>query len=395
MIGSFWRYLKHAVRQYGLDNCPQLAAAISYYVLFSIVPLTFVVVSVFGIVIRSDRIRAEVVQRVVDTLGIDPGEASIQLDDARLSEHLDGPAITRLREAVAGLSDAQKQQLAADIRDRGRAQIGDLTLQDRDVILHYSNTISDTLNAVQRASAQLTVVSLLLSAWSASAMFGAVRRAINAVWHVEYQRPYFQQKVKDLAMVVSFGIMLLASIVATAALAALRHVSDDFLGPLSSGTSVLWVLAAYLLPAGLTFAVFVLLYRFVPALPVRVRDVWFGALVATLLFTLMTNLFAVYVSHFHAYTILYGSLGGILLFLTGVYFASAILLMGSELTAAMPGLRAGAFAPAGATGAPKVGLARELWREAGKFLRGLVLPPRSTGGDDASHGSSGLGPEKR
>jgi YihY family inner membrane protein len=392
VLGSFWRYVKHAIREYGRDNCPQLAAAISYYVLFSVVPLTFVVVSVFGLVIRSERIRSEVVQRVVDSIGIEPGNVTIQLDESRIARDFDPPAAARIRQVLVNLSEDQKQQIADDIKARGRALVGDQVLEERDVILRFSNSISDTLNSVARASARLTAVSLLVSAWSASAMFGAVRRAINTVHKVEYMRPYFQQKLKDLAMVAAFGALLLASVVGTAGLAALRRVSDDALGPLSSSTGVLWVLVAYLLPAAATFVVFALLYRYVPATPVRLKDVWFGALVATVLFELLKNGFAFYVAHFRAYDILYGSLGGILLFLTAVYFASSILLMGSELSAAMPGLRAGVFAPVRDPNKPKVGLAQEVSREVLKFLRGLVLPPAKTDSSDGAHSGKELRP---
>jgi YihY family inner membrane protein len=379
MAGAFWRYLKHAFRQYGRDNCPQLAAAISYYALFSIVPLTFVVVSAFGIVIRSERLRAEVVQRVVDTVRLEKGNTQLVLDEGRLAQRFDQSQIAQLRAAVAGLSENERQALALDLKQKASARVGGQVLSDDEVMVRYKNSISDTLNSVASQSAQLTVFSLVVSAWSASAMFGAVRRALNAVWHVDYQRPYAQQKLLDLLMVFGFGGLMMASVIATGALRTLRAVSDEALGPLSNGTGLFWGALPYVLPGLVSFVVFGLLYRYVASVKVRFRDVWFGALVAALFFEVLKNAFAFYVANFNAYDLLYGSLGGILLFLSGVYFASAILLMGGELAAAQPGLGAGAFAAVTDPARPRPGLLREARTEGLKFLRSLFLPPRDDG----------------
>ena len=366
--GAVWRYVKHSLRQYGRDNCPQLAAAISYYVLFSIVPLTFVLVSVFGLVIRSERLRSEVVQRVVDSVGLEKGQVSLRLDESQLNQ----AQIQQLTAAIARLADEERETIADQLLRDGRAQLGGRTVTDNEVLVRYQNSVSDTLNEVAAASAPLTVFSLVVSAWSASAMFGAVRKALNVVWKVERQRAYIQQKLLDLAMVLAFGVLMLASVAATAGLRALRELSDEALGPLSSGTGLLWELAPYVLPAFLSFIVFSLLYRFVPAVKVRFRDIWLGALVAALLFEVLKNGFAVYVANFRAYDLLYGSLGGILLFLSVVYFASAILLLGGEFCAAMPGLGAGAFASVHDPTKPRQPLVREVTGEVARFLRGLI-----------------------
>jgi YihY family inner membrane protein len=377
MAGSLWRYFKHSLRQYGRDNCPQLAAAISYYVLFSIVPLTFFLVSVFGLVIRSERVRADVVQQVVDTLRLERGEVDLQLQESRLRQQGLTPAqVQAVRDALQELTTAQRQQVADQLKITGSAEVGGHVLQAKDVLVTYRNSISDTLSSVAGASPPLTVFSVLFSAWSASAMFGSVRKALNVVWKVDYQKPYFQQKLMDLLMVVGFGVLMLASVFGTGALRTLREVSDDALGPLSTGTGLFWGALPYVLPGIASFAVFALLYRLVPAVSVRFRDVWLGALVAALLFEVLKNGFAFYVTHFRSYDLLYGSLGGILLFLTGVYFASSILLLGGELATSMPGLGGGAFAEVRDPSRPRPGLVAELRKEGASFLRGLVLSPK-------------------
>ena len=69
---------RRTVHEYGEDNCGHMAAAISYYVLFSIVPLAVFLVSIFGLVVRSDRLQRDVSNRIVDVLDVKPGDATLR-----------------------------------------------------------------------------------------------------------------------------------------------------------------------------------------------------------------------------------------------------------------------------------------------------------------------------
>ena len=51
---TLWLLIRRTAQEYGADNCSHMAAAISYYVLFSIIPLTIFLVSIFGLVVRDD-----------------------------------------------------------------------------------------------------------------------------------------------------------------------------------------------------------------------------------------------------------------------------------------------------------------------------------------------------
>ena len=72
-----------------------------------------------------------------------------------------------------------------------------------------------------------------------------------------------------------------------------------------------------------------------PASHPRLRDVLPGALLATLLFEVLKNSFAIYVANFNNFDVVYGSLAGALLFLLYTFLASNILLIGAELTRTM------------------------------------------------------------
>ena len=140
-------------------------------------------------------------------------------------------------------------------------------------------------------------------------------------------------------MTASLGLLVLFSVVSTGFLQGARQLSDQALGPFSTNTNLFWSGLPYVLPFLLSLLVFALAYRFGPGVPVMFRNIIPGAIFAALSFEILKNVFAFYVAHFRAYDIIYGSLGGILLFLTSVYVSAAILLAGGEIVLAMPLLR--------------------------------------------------------
>jgi len=280
----------HTVRKYSDDNCSLLAAAISYYVLFSVVPLTILMASIFGFVMRDEGTRQDVVDRIVEATPLQ--------------------------------------------QERG------------------TNLVSDTIKGVSRVSAPLTLLGLVGLAWSGSAMFGAVRRGLNIAFDVEKGRPVVQQKLVDLGMLVGLGLVLLISVVGTGFLRMLQARSVDLLGPLSSGSSLFWEVAPFLAPAVFSFLLFLLIYRYVPGAGLRFRDVWPGALLAAVLFELLKNGFAIYIANFDSYDLAYGALGGILLFLVWTYLTGSILLLGAELASEYPRARDRSYVEAGGPGRP-------------------------------------------
>jgi len=295
---------KHTVRRYSDDNCSLLAAAISYYVLFSVVPLTILLASIFGFVMRNESTRQQMVDRIVQATPLE--------------------------------------------QQRG------------------ANLVSDTIKGVSQVSVPLTVVGLAGLAWSASAMFAAVRRGLNIAFGVEKGRPVVQQKLVDLGMLVGLGLVLLISVAGTGFLRMLRARSLNLLGPLSSGSSLFWEVVPFLAPAVFSFLLFLLVYRYVPRVGLGFRDVWPGALLAAALFELLKNAFAIYIANFSNYDLAYGALGGILLFLLWTYVTANILLLGAELASEYPQVRGGFYTEAG-------GPRRPLRRQALEFLKGLFV----------------------
>lgn len=367
------RFLLQSARSFSADNCTQLAAAISYYVLFSVVPLTIVLVSVFGLVIRDEALRDSVTKEVVDFIGLQPGDVTIEARTSLVDARYGVGTAARVQARLDSMSDSELEALATSLNAGEAVEVlPGVVLTGDDARIRYDNPVSETLRDVSAVSGALTVVGLLGMAWTSSTMFGAIRRALNIVWGVSRPRPFFWQKVADLMMVFGVGVLLLVSVVGTGLLRTLREVSNEALGPVSPGAGPVWALLTFFVPGLFSFVVFCLVYRFVPAATVRWRDVWTGALVAAVLFEAMKNAFAVYVANFSSYDVLYGSLGGILLFLTGTYLSANILLFGAEMVSHMPDLRRGAFDAVPVAG-PRKPLPIQVRNAAFGFLRGLFV----------------------
>ena len=236
------------------------------------------------------------------------------------------------------------------------------------------NLVTEALEGVSDVSGALSIVGLVATGWAGLAMFGSIRKSLNIAWDTDVHRPVVQQKFFDLAMMAGLGLLLASSVGATIALSTLRALSGD-LGPLSEGTKFLWTIVPLLVPGIMTFVMFVVVYRFIPNVRHSFRDVWPGALLATVLFELLKNGFAIYVANFNNYAGAYGALGGILLFLLFIYLSANILLIGAELAAEYPRVLRGDYDEVEAAKDEGGGI-RDTARKA---VRGLFLHER----DDA------------
>jgi membrane protein len=281
MFRRFWVLTKHAFLAFTGDDCLQLAAAIAYYVLFSIIPLAIVTVSIFGLFLNSEHVRTQVVNHVLDAVPLSQTE--------------------------------------------GRS------------------AVERALNSVNRVSGPVAALGLLATLWTASAVFASVRKALNRVWRIDEHRPFAQQKLIDFTQMGLLGLFLLGSTILTGVLRTVRQMAPSNAGPLA-GHSPIWEIPPIALPALLTFVAFASLYRIVPAERPRWRDALPGALVATLLFEALKNSFAFYVANFNNFDVVYGSLAGALLFLLYTYLGAAILLIGAEIARTLQRYHRGDFA---------------------------------------------------
>jgi membrane protein len=172
----------------------------------------------------------------------------------------------------------------------------------------------------------LGFVSLL---WFSTWLFSSLRVAFSIVFRVETSRGLLQGIGIDLLMILLAGILLLVSML----LSSIAAFLPDYQGriPLAIGPTIQWLLK-YLIPFLLTFCLFFLVFKIIPHKKIHFKAALQAALFTGLLWELAKHLFFWYVVHLARYSIFYGSLSTLVIFVLWVYYSSMILVVGGELT---------------------------------------------------------------
>jgi len=177
-------------------------------------------------------------------------------------------------------------------------------------------------------------VSLVLLFWTASAMFGAISRAINRAWDARDDRPFVVRKARDLAMALGTGVLFLVSLGATSLFSILRTTDLPQAGLAADVSARVF---AFLLSA----AIFLILYKLVPTTRTYWRYVWPGALLAAVLFELAKTLFVVYLDRIADYESVYGSVSSVIILLLWIFISAFIVILGAEFSAEFGRMRQG------------------------------------------------------
>ncbi len=263
------RAVPRAVEDLFKDRCPQYAAAIAYRVLFSLFPLTILLVSVFGLVLQDDELRERVVSELLSVLPV---------------------------------SESGGQNVQSTIEQ-----------------------IASPLSAIG-------LISLVALLWGASGMMASIRIGLEAAFKVEKGRPAAHAKLVDFVLVGASGLLVLGVIGISTFAAffsrAVEYTVERFgldLATTPSGSFMRDGLQLLLI-AVMT----VMLYRFVPAESLGRRAVLVGATFTAIGIWGASKLLAVLLD-FTRYNVIYGSLAGVMTFLIFVYVVAMILLLGAEL----------------------------------------------------------------
>lgn len=195
-----------------------------------------------------------------------------------------------------------------------------------------SDTIAQQVNAATRGSAGATAFGLVTAAWSASAVFGAIRTGLEAVWDYHPRRNWLMTKLRDLLAMVGFsvvlGLVLASNIAFAAATALLKRLFGDSVG---GGVTLLARLVFFVLPVVVAFLAFLLLYAFASERRFGWHALWPGAALAACGFELLSLGFGFYLRYFGNYAKVYGTLGAVIAFLFYAYLLGCFILLGAEL----------------------------------------------------------------
>ena len=262
--------LKELAREYWSNRPMELAAALSYYTLLSLAPLVLMVVAVAGLVF--DRSTVE------------------------------GRMVTEMRLLVGAEGSEVVQTVLRHTRDREKGALS-------------------------------VVIGTAVLLFGATTVFVQLQSSLNRIWKVD-ERPqssvlwvFVKERLLSLAMVLAIGFLLLVSLVVSAAVAAFGETA---LGGLTDAAVVLQGLNALVSLTVITL-LFATIFKVLPDVAVAWRDVWVGAIITAVLFSLGKSLIGLYLGRASIGSP-YGAAGSLVVMTVWVFYASLIVFFGAELT---------------------------------------------------------------
>jgi membrane protein len=262
--------LIRAGKQFMNDDAMTYAAAMSYYVLFSLFPTMIFVVTVFGLVVRDPELQEQAVDAMVSVV-------------------------------PAGF----------DVRSE----------------------ISAVISGISQASSPiLLVVGLLGTAWTASNMFAALRRSLNLAFNISDARNFLIGRLMDMLNLPAIMLLALISVSATATVRVLEAQWSDWFRE-TALSEWAWTFGYFLIPYIISFLAFLMLYRVLPNARFPFRYLAIGATFSAIGFELVKSGFSTYVANFGNYQEVYGALGGVVAFLFFVFIQANVIIFGGAISA--------------------------------------------------------------
>lgn len=264
-----WHVLKETGAQWSEDNVTRLAASLAYYTLLSIAPFIIFAVAVTGLAFGEEAARQHIASEISGLVG-------------------------------AGAAEAV-ETIAKNAPAPGSGTLG-------------------------------IAAGMVVSLFGASGVFGELQAALNTVWNVA-PKPgrgiwgIVKDRFFSFTLVLGVAFLLLVSLVVSALLTWVGKVLEESL----PGGALVWQVLNFFLSFGVVTALFALMFKKLPDVRIRWRDVWVGAVVTAGLFTLGKFILGVYLGS-AGVSSAYGAAGSIVAFVIWVYYSAQVLLVGAEFT---------------------------------------------------------------
>jgi membrane protein len=269
LIKALAALLRRAGEAWIADNAPRLGAALAFYTLFSLAPVLIVTVSLAGVVFGDKAAQGEIVRQFQGLIGT---QGAIAIETI--------------------------------IQSTNRPALGVFA----------------------------TTFGVLAIFIGASGAFNELQDALDMIWKVDNRTKSFwtvtiKQRLLSLGLVLATGFLLLTSLVVTAFLSA----TEKYISNLLPKSLVLLESIYLVFSFCIITLLFALIFKFIPDTAIPFRDVWMGAAVTSVLFTVGKVIIGFYLGH-SALTSAYGAAASLVIFLIWIYYSAQILLFGAELT---------------------------------------------------------------
>jgi membrane protein len=273
LVSNLPHLLKLTYQGWKEDKSSRLSAALAYYTIFSLAPMLLIIIAVTGLFWQRDIVQSQVMNQ------------------------------------IQGLVGAEGREFVSDL-------------------------LTSASNPARGVFA--TIVGIVTLLFGALGVFNELHNALNTIWEVkEEEVKGFLESIKNVifsrllsfTMILGIGFLLLVSLVISAGISAVQETIGNTI-PVSE---ILLQLVNLVISIGVITILFALIFKFLPDAEIAWRDVWLGAFVTSLLFSLGKFLIGLYLGN-SAVASSFGAAGSLVLLLIWVYYSAQILLFGAEFT---------------------------------------------------------------
>jgi membrane protein len=263
--------IKDTLNGWDEDNVTRLAASLAYYTLLSIAPLIILAVAVAGLAFGQDAAREHISKELASVVG---GGAADSIQAIAKNAHTPGSGILSV------------------------------------------------------------IIGLAVLLFGASGVFGELQSALNTVWEVA-PKPgrgvwgIIKDRFFSFSLVVGVAFLLLVSLIVSAGLTWVGQFFEQSL----PGGAVVWQILNFCISLAVVTALFALMFKTLPDVHIKWKDVWVGAAVTAALFTLGKFGLGIYLGS-AGVSSAYGAAGSIVALVIWVYYSSQVVLVGAEFTEA-------------------------------------------------------------
>jgi membrane protein len=179
-----------------------------------------------------------------------------------------------------------------------------------------------------------TVVGIITLIVTATGVFGELQAALNVIWKVPATRNagawhLLKSRILSFSIILVIGFLLLVSLVISTSLAAFSEYLDRTL----PSFSVVLYFVHNALSFGFTTVLFAIIFKMLPDHRVEWQDVWLGAVLTALMFSIGRHLISLYIGSSNIAST-YGAAGALIIVFVWVYYSAQIFLLGGEFAKA-------------------------------------------------------------
>ena len=264
------RLLKETFAEWNKDKASRLAAALSYYTVFSLAPLLIIAIAIAGSVFGEEAAKGEIITQIQGLVGREGAEV--------------------IQTAIENASKSEEEGSIASL------------------------------------------ISIGVLIFGASGVFAELQDALNTVWEVESKPElgivaFIRKRILSFTMILGIGFLLLVSLVISAVLAGINHYTNQLL----PGFDPLWQIVNFIVSFAVITLLFAMIYKFLPDVKITWGDVSIGAAMTALLFVFGKFLIGLYLGN-SSFSSTYGAAGSIVIILVWAYYSAQILFFGAEFT---------------------------------------------------------------